>query len=642
MSDFDRDPEKTENRAVNPSDAPSFGDIAALHISRRAVLAGVAGAGAAAVAAPGRLFADESPSTLTFDEVTHEIGTTDAVAPGYDARPLIRWGDPLLDGAPEFDPANLTADGQAGQFGYNNDFLAYLPLPRESQRSTHGLLCVNHEYTNRELMWPGTGRGDRMPADKAAVEMAGHGHSVLEIKKDGARWRVLRPSKYARRLTATTPMALSGPAAGHRRLRTSADPEGRKVLGTINNCAGGVTPWGTVLIAEENFNYYFAGNPDIGPEAESRKRYGIRGRAWYSWHRHDPRFNIDNEPNEPNRFGWVVEYDPYDPASVPVKRTALGRFKHEGAATAVTSDGRLAIYSGDDQAFDYVYRFVSARKIDIVNRENNRDLLDDGELSVAQFLADGTMRWLPLVHGQGALTAENGFADQGDVMIDARLAADLLGATPMDRPEQIAVDPGRGSVYINLTNNTARREANAANPRTPNPYGHIVELSPPLYPGRTAMRAGHHEEVFKWSILLRAGNPTDPDAGAMYHPATSENGWLNAPDGCEFDPEGRLWIATDQGKYQMRRGVADGLYACDVAGKGRALTKFFYKTPIGAELCGPAFTPDGRTVFVGIQHPGERSSFDEPSTRWPDFRDGVPPRPSVVAITRKDGGRIGS
>lgn len=641
MSSLRGDPDISEDVSSNPVETPTLGDIVALQLSRRTVLAGAVGAGAALLTGVGRSEAAPGPSTLTFSEVTHAIGKADAVAEGYDARVLIRWGDPLLDGAPAFDPDNPTAAAQAAQFGYNNDFLAFLPLPRGSQGSSHGLLCVNHEYTNRELMWPGTGRGDAMPADKAAVEMAGHGHSVVEIRQTGGTWSVVRPSAYARRLTLATPMKVSGPAAGHRRLRTSADPEGRRILGTVNNCAGGVTPWGPVLIAEENFNYYFGGDASAGPEAESRKRYGISGRSWYSWHRYDKRFDLDREPNEPNRFGWIVEFDPYDPKSVPVKRTALGRFKHEGATSAVTSDGRLAVYCGDDQAFDYVYRFVSTRKIDMVTPANNRDLLDDGVLSAARFSADGTMTWLPLVHGQGPLTAANGFRDQGDVLIDARRAADALGATPMDRPEQIAVDPGRGRVYLMLTNNTARQAANAANPRTPNPYGHIVELSPPVYPGRTAVRAGHHEDTFQWKMLLKGGDPADPDAGAMYHPNVSENGWLNAPDGCEIDPEGRLWIATDQGKYQMRRGIADGLYACDVAGKGRALTKFFYKTPVGAELCGPAFTPDGQTVFVAVQHPGERSSFDAPSTRWPDFKDGVPPRPSVVAIRRKDGGRVG-
>ncbi len=641
MNGIPDDPELWDDVPSNPSGAPSFSEIAALHISRRAVLAGGIAGGLAALAPISGSRAASGPSTLTFEEVTHTLGTTDAVAPGYDARVLIRWGDAVATDAPAFDAASLTADGQEKQFGYNNDFLAYLPLPPGTQGSTHGLLCVNHEYTNRELMWPDTGRGDALPEAQGRVEMAGHGHSIVEVRREGEHWAVVRPSKYARRITAATPMRLSGPAAGHTRLKTNADPTGTRVLGTINNCAGGMTPWGTVLIAEENFNYYFAGNAEAGPEAASRKRYGIKGRAWYAWHRFDDRFSLDREPREPNRFGWVVEIDPYDPNATPVKRTALGRFKHEGAAVAVSSDGRAVVYSGDDQAFDYVYRFVSARKIDIVNRENNRDLLDDGELSVARFDADGTMAWLPLIHGQGPLTEENGFASQADVLIDARRAADLLQATPMDRPEQIAVSPRTGRVYINLTNNSARDEVNAANPRAPNRYGHIVELSPAVYPGRTNVRVGHHEPVFKWDILLQAGDPADPDTGAKYHPDVSANGWLNAPDGCAIDPEGRLWIATDQGSRQIKRGVPDGLYACDVVGKGRALTRFFYRTPIGGELCGPAFTPDGQTVFVAIQHPGERSDFNAPSTRWPDFQDGVPPRPSVVAITRKAGGRIG-
>ena len=324
---------------------------------------------------------------------------------------------------------------------------------------------------------------------------------------------------------------------------------------------------------------------------------------------------------------------------MPVKRTALGRFRHEAATAVVSTNGRVAVYSGDDERFEYLYRFVTDGRFDPKNRAANRDLLDEGTLSVARFSDDGRLTWMPLIWGQGPLTAENGFASQADVLIETRRAADLLGATPMDRPEDVETNPLTGIVYVVLTYNEKRRpdEVSALHPRGPNPHGQIVELIPP---GEGADR-DHTATDYRWEIFLMAGDPRKPEEGARYHPQVSENGWLSAPDNIAFDREGRIWIATDG---LPRFGLADGAYVAETRGPRRALTRHFYRTPIGAELCGPEFNGDSSAYFAAVQHPGasEGSTFDNPSTRWPDFQPGVPPRPSVQVIVKKGGGMIGS
>ncbi|WP_375410669.1 PhoX family phosphatase, partial [uncultured Methylobacterium sp.] len=437
--------EDREDVGANPSANATFGDIVAARFDRRDLLRGLLGVGAiAAVVTPRALAADAAArvtaSPFPFKEIAAGSDERHYVAEGHDADVLIRWGDPVLPGAPAFDPRDQSAAAQAQQFGYNNDFVGYFPMPGAADPAAHGLLVVNHEYTSEELMFPGLGRQDiksvalkGMTADLVGIEMAAHGGTVIEIRKVDGKWAVVKDSPYARRITATTPMAITGPAAGSGRLKTKADPDGRSVLGMINNCAGGTTPWGTWLTCEENINYYFSGKlADDSPEARSHKRIGIPGNA-YAWGRFDPRFDVGAEPNEPNRFGWVVEIDPFDPGSVPRKRTAMGRFKHEGAAGIVSKDGRYVVYQGDDQRFDYVYKFVTADAV-AADRQANRDLLDRGTLHVARFDADGRGTWLPLVFGQGPLTPQNGFSSQADVLISARLAADALGATKMDRP----------------------------------------------------------------------------------------------------------------------------------------------------------------------------------------------------------------
>ena len=605
--------------------------------SRRALLGGAAFLTAAGVAAPLPAFAGPG-SSLRFRGLKQRITEGQQVAEGYAADVLIRWGDPVMADAPAFDARNQSAAAQARQFGYNNDFLAFLPLPKGSATSDRGLLFANHEYVSARLMHPEHRRVTGNAA-RYALERAAHGGSVVEIARgDDGRWRVIPGSRYARRITADTEMTIAGPAAGHPRLQTAEDPSGTRVLGTLNNCAGGKTPWGTVLMAEENFHFYFSGaHPEETGEARNFRRYGIgRSSARYRWGETENRFNIAREPHGPNRFGWMVEVDPYDPASMPVKRTALGRFKHEGATVTVNRDGRVVVYSGDDQRFEYLYRFVSARAYDPHDPESARTILDEGTLSVARF-DETTVRWLPLVFGEGPLTLHNGFASQADVLIETRRAADLLGATPLDRPEDVEPSPVNGRVYVTLTNNSKRKpdQVDWVNPRAKNTHGQIVELTPP---GGYGAEADHTADLYFWNHLLLAG---DAASGAHYHPDTEA--WISSPDNCAFDARGRIWIATDQGSAQTKNAIPDGLYGCDVDGPGRALLKCLYAAPAGAEACGPEFTPDGRTVFLAVQHPGDGkgATFENPASRWPDFDPNMPPRPAVVAISRWDGGEIG-
>ncbi len=618
--------------------AQTIGDLVARRLSRRDVLRGAAAGGAALALTPSLSAcatsgASASATPFNFAEIPRGSGPSHVLPQGYAADVLLRWGDPLFSDSPRFNPLAQTAAAQMRQFGYNNDFIGFVPLEASGRR---GVLCVNHEYTSTPLMFPGLAKDPlaSMTQELCAVERAAHGASIVEIAERNERWSVVIPSRFNRRITADTPTQVTGPAAGHARLATSADPSGRVVAGTINNCAGGITPWGTFLTAEENFNLNFLGTVRGGhPEAPNHKRYGVPG-SEYAWGRFDPRFDVSREPNEPNRFGWIVEIDPLDPKAPPKKRTALGRFKHEGAESVVAPGGRVVIYMGDDQRFDYVYKFVTARAFNAANPAANSNLLDEGVLYVARFSDSGALTWLPLVHGHGPLTAANGFASQADVLIETRRAADLLEATPMDRPEDIEPNPTTGRVYLTLTNNDERTadRLNAANPRAKNTAGHIIEIIEP--DGDFAATAS------RWEILVLCGDPNNPAAGATWNVATSANGWFGSPDNCAVDPRGRLWIASDGNKAT---GADDGLWALETDGALRATGRAFFRAPVGAEVCGPRFAPDGRTLFLAVQHPGdgEKASYENPSTRWPDFDPAMPPRPSVLAIRRDDGGPVG-
>jgi secreted PhoX family phosphatase len=439
-------------------------------------------------------------------------------------------------------------------------------------------------------------------AEKVRKSQNAHGASVIEVRQEGGRWQVIRPSRYARRVTAATPMSISGPAAGSAGMRTAADSSGRETLGTIADCAHGYTPWGTYLACEENWDGYFINSGTLTPD---HSRQGIRpkGRG-YRWHEFDERFDAGKHPNEPNRFGWVVEFDPYAPQSKPVKRTALGRFSHEGAWPAVARDGRVVMYMGDDRAFEYIYKFVSRDAWNRGDRTANRDLLDHGTLYVARFHEDGGGEWVPLVHGKGKLTAAGGFEDQADVLIRTRSAADAVGATRMDRPEWIAVHPGTHEVYCTLTNNSSRGTPqvpglNAANPRSNNVFGHIIRWredgNDPALPN------------FKWDIFVLAGDPRHPDSDKR---GSIKGDAFGSPDGLWFDDGGILWIQTDVSSSTLNKGHYERLgnnmmLAADI--RTGAIRRFL-TGPRGCEVTGVIMTPDARTMFVNLQHPGESPS----------------------------------
>ncbi|HWV92385.1 MAG TPA: PhoX family phosphatase [Burkholderiales bacterium] len=624
--------EELDGTAVNPSTEPAIGEV----ISRRSMLKGMAASSAFGLFGCGTMSAASS-SDPAFTEVPRSSGEGIQVPPGYKAQVLLRQGDPIKAGAPEYNPATQTGEQQEQQFGTDADFISFMPLPLGSKSSTRGLLGVNHENHRAAICFPSNPK--QLTRQQAEVQVAAQGFSITEIAKEGNQWRVVKDSRYNRRISGNAPMRISGPAAGHERMRTNADPTGTRSFGTLNNCAGGTTPWGTMLTAEENIQNYFTGDAGKGPEAAARKRYNVTGKGRYAdWGRYFDRFNLDKEPNEPNRFGWIVEIDPYDPNHTSVKRTALGRCAHECATHAVSHDGRIAIYSGDDSRMEFVYKFVTEGRYDPKNRDANRDLLDRGTLYAARFEANGKMRWLPLVYGQGPLTAANGFNSQADVVIEARRAGTLLGATPMDRPEDVEPNPLTGNIYVVMTFNERRTAAqiDAANPRAENKWGHIIEIVPPRVNGKP----DHAATECDWGFFIVAGDPSKAEQRARYPNAPSANGWVAAPDNVAFDPKGRIWISTDG--QDDAAGFNDSLYAAATSGDKRGATRCFFTAPDGAEVCGPEFTPDGKTLFLSIQHPGEGSTFDKPSTRWPDFRPDLPPRGSVLAITKNDGGEIGS
>jgi secreted PhoX family phosphatase len=481
-------------------------------------------------------------------------------------------------------------------------------------------------------------------ADKVRKSQAAHGVSVVEVLERQGQWRVMPASRYARRITANTPMSLSGPASGHGLLKTAADPTGTQVLGTLNNCASGSTPWGTYLTCEENWNGYFSASEK---PTEDEQRYGLRHQGWgYRWHEHDERFDAVKHPNEPHRFGWVVEIDPMDPHQKPVKRTALGRIKHEGATTTLTRDGRAVVYMGDDERFEYIYKFVSRDKVKPGGFKANQSLLDHGTLYVAQFDSKGFGRWLALVQGESGLTADKGFLTQADILIRTRQAADAVGATRMDRPEWLAVHPQNGEVFATLTNNSLRgqpgRDVNDANPRSDNIMGHIIRWREG---GASGGDAGDTE--FRWMHFALAG---DPDAQKAEHRVAIKGDMYGSPDGLSFDESGLIWIQTDISTSVMNKGsyqsIVNNMMLCADPSTGE--TKRFLTGPSGCEITGISFTPDRRAVFVNIQHPGETASERSDPYKplavstWPDGPAGGRPRSSTVVIRRKDGGIVGT
>ncbi|WP_197319594.1 PhoX family phosphatase [Saccharomonospora sp. NB11] len=649
--------------APNTSDNTTFAEVARGVLSRRGALkatavlsataagfAALSGTAAAepsvpaALAGSGRRQGRPVPGT-NFTPVTPNRDDAVTVPEGYDHRVVIRWGDPVLPGAPQFDFHNQTAEAQSRQFGYNNDFVGLVPQDASGRRC---LMVVNHEYTTESHMFPaGTYDPENPTEEQVRIGWAAHGLTVVQTERDPQGGLRVVPSRYSRRITLNTEFEVRGPVAGSRYLRTSADPEGRTVFGTMNNCAGGVTPWGTILSGEENIHQYFANADAVTDpvEAERLRRYGFApGASTRKWERFDRRWDIAQEPNEPNRFGWIVEIDPNDPNSTPIKHTALGRFKHEGATIKITKDGRVAAYSGDDERFEYIYKFVSNGRYkpgrSAHARRHNSRLLDDGTLYVAKFTGDspaeeidgsgtlpsdgefdGTGEWIPLASGDVSyvpgMTAE-------EVYVFTREAADRVGATKMDRPEDVEPNPVNGRVYASLTNNSDRgmagkAAADEANPRNGNRNGHVLEWE-----------EAHGDAAstrFTWRLLLVCGDPAEADTyfGGFDKGQVSP---ISCPDNVTFDRHGNLWVATDGNAL----GANDGLFSVPVEGPDRGHVKQFLSVPIGAETCGPVVTDD--VVVVAVQHPGEDGTPEEPQSHWPDGGTS-PARPAIVAVWKK-------
>ncbi|MGE0216463.1 PhoX family protein [Mycolicibacterium sp.] len=652
----------------NRSDNDYFGDIARA-VSRRSILhaGGIAvlavGAGSALAACAGDTppapsstlaAAPSEPSPgMNFASVVPNSEDAVVVADGYQHRVVISWGDPVLPGAPAFDVNNQSGAAQRGQFGFNNDFAGLLPIPGSSDRF---LLVTNFEYVTPEFMFPGYD-ADAPTREQFDIEIAAVGMGVVEMRRTPEG---LEPvlGRYNRRITAETPMTLTGPAAGSDFVKTAADPAGRTVAGTFANCAGGVTPWGTVLSGEENFHDYFGapeGAPAAGPvDADRMDRYGVSAEPTaLKWETFEPRFDLSQTPNEPNRFGYIVELNPWDPQSTPVKHSALGRLKHEGASIYITDDGSVVAYTGDDQRFDYMYKFVSAKKIqsgtDANAMSHNMTLLDEGTLYVAKLSSDipaaeidgsgklpakgsfsGTGTWIPLLRsgpdGQAESLVDGVTAQEAAVF--TRMAADKAGATKMDRPEDFEANPKTGKVYVALTNNDERGAPgepapDAANPRNDNKSGQVLEITD-----------DHTGTDFTWELLLVCG---DPEAADTYYGGFDKTkvSPISCPDNLAFDRHGNLWISTDGNALDAN----DGLFAVALEGPNRGEVKQFLTVPLGAETCGPVVTDD--LVTVCVQHPGENddNSIDDPLSRWPEGGNGTA-RPSVVAVWRS-GGQIG-
>ncbi|WP_309071587.1 PhoX family phosphatase [Arthrobacter sp.] len=640
----------------NTSNNSYMRDIVSAEYSRRNVLGvGAVGAltlllGANAVnqapsaAAQGLSPAAKAGGRLSFSAIAPVPASVDefTVPKTYSWEPIIRWGDPILPGAPEFDPNSQTPESQAGQFGYNNDYLDILPLDK---KKTRAVLVANHEYTNENIMFaPGTDA-----ATIRAIAKNAHGMAVVELerKNEGFPWKYVRGARLNRRITMSTPFTLSGPVAGSDLVKTAADPEGRTVLGTLNNCAGGTTPWGTILSGEENFQGYFK---VTAPTAEQR-RYGMTNpNPGRGWHLDEPRFDASTEEykNEPNRFGYIVELDPMDPNSTPVKHTAMGRFKHEGANVRVNDDGHVVAYMGDDEQFDYLYKFVSRDKYIEGNREHNKTLMANGDLFVARFRGnseaeidgsgavpsdgafDGTGEWIPLT--RGGRSAVPGMSTE-EVLVYTRLAADKVGPTKMDRPEDVEPNPVTGKVYVACTNNSnrgvgTRAKADEANPRTQNRDGHIVEI--------TETNNDATASTFNWNLLMVCGDPAQGDVTYFSGYPVDQVSPISCPDNVAFDSVGNLWISTDGAPSGI--GYNDGLFKVTLEGPNRGKVEQFLSVPRDAETCGPVIHDQEGMVFVAVQHPGEDGSWGNNTSLFPYDGTGLP-RPSVAQVFRGKNGK---
>ena len=643
------------NRSANAT----FEQVVERVLTRRSILQGGLAASAAlvigsALARPAVATSSSTPGVVAggFTPVAPNKVDDVIVPDGFRHDVVIRWGDPVTADAPDFDVLHQTPAAAARQWGYNNDYLCVLQTS-----ATHGLLVCNHEFTSPELMFP-AGSHDSMTMKRVQIES--HGMSVVEVHRHDAatgRWGQVPAARstHNRRITGTTPFRVVGPAAGDPRLRTAADPEGTTVLGTLNNCAGGTTPWGTVLSGEENFNQYFdrSGALDIR-YATSYARYTVTGTGTRGWSEVDERFDLTTEPHEPFRFGWIVEIDPHDPTSTPRKHTMLGRMKHEGANVALSPDGHVVAYMGDDQVNEYLYKFVSRdtfrRDSSPAAREHNLRLLERGTLYAARFSGeqpqacdpalprehDGTGEWIPLTSDVKSYVAGMSVAD---VLIDTRVAGDRAGATKMDRPEDVEPSPVNGRIYAAMTKSPVRgvsTPVDAANPVGSSLVRDSLNAAPRRVPGN---RNGYVLEMteaggtvtamtFAWRLMLVCGLPEDCESYFAGYPKEDVSP-ISCPDNVAFDPEGNLWLSTDGNAL----GSNDGIFRVPVSGPERGFVKQFLTVPPGAEASGPLVSEDGRTVWTTVQHPGAGGSHEAPISTWP-HTDPFP-RPSVIVTYQR-------
>ena len=597
-------------------------------ISRRGFLGGVLAFGSGAAAMGTGLLSSTSAEAMAagarfpFTPIGAQTDGTVHVPEGYTWDVLVRWGDPLVPGAAGYDVAEGgPVENSDLIFGENTDGMETFVYQGRQ------LIAINHEYTNRKINLPAAQEG--VPANAGDVLKLQNlqGIAVMEIVEGANGWSLVKDSPFNRRITHNTPMKIVGPAAGHDLLKTEADPTGTESLGTMNNCGSGSTPWGTYLTCEENFNGYFGSTEAVQDQKpiqldEGYTRYGIGPDGWgYDYHKWDARFDFSKNPNEPHRVGWIVEIDPTDPESTPVKHTGLGRFKHENAEVVLAADGRVVVYMGDDERGEFIYKFVSNGAY--VPGGSTEGLLDDGTLYVAKFNDDLTGEWI-------ALTPEATGMEPAEILIFARKAGSAVGATTMDRPEWISANPHAIEAYCCLTNNKNRgvkpnaggdeTPVNGPNPRETNHYGQIVRWRP--------HNDDHAADTFDWDLYVMAGNPTVYDNAYGGSQNITAGNMFNSPDGMAFDSSGLVWIQTDgnDGNEEDFAGMGNNqmLVGDPVTGEiARFLTG-----PKGCEVTGLCWSADRRTMFVGIQHPGGD---------WPDGA-GALPRSAVITVKREDNG----
>ena len=702
-----------EAENLNPSDNPHIQDLFSIRLSRRQTLKGGMGLttgmlfSSLGLAACGGSSHENTALKLGFSAVAKNRNDKVSLPEGYQMSILHALGDPMqLGDALWADNGSETPDSYNRRIGDAHDGMYYFGLSDEGKfqanRSDRGLLCVNHEYVVSPFGLHPNGRtaGASRVASEAEKEIYAHGVSVVEVKREssGTSMSMVRGSPYNRRITSATPMDLSGPAKGNALLKTKYSTDGTRTRGTNNNCANGYTPWGTYLTCEENFTNVISRSDDdalrTAKEKTALARYGMsKGRkSPYLWDTAGTddlfaRWNTaitaasssEDYRNVFNTFGWVVEIDPFRPDSTPVKRTALGRMAHEGAWPAPAVKGQpIVLYTGDDSRNEYIYKYVSNKLWDDADINGGlaagAKYLDEGKLYAAKFNADGTGQWIELtinndqIRTYGAYT----FADQADVLVHARLAADAVGATKMDRPEWGAVNPLNNEVYMSLTNNSNRVDPtatptgnqlkpDAANPRyyddgegnKGNPNGHII---------RWKETGSQSATAFTWDIYL-FGAENDAAANVNLSGLTDVNDF-SSPDGLYFDHRGLLWIQTDDGAYTdvsncmmlaaVPGQVGDGSKDVTAAGGTKTIVgaratadtvRRFLVGPVECEITGIALTPDGKTMFCNVQHPGEDGSLTALSSHWPDSQTNPSstkrPRSATMVITRTDNGPIG-